>query len=154
MVKDMYLNKKGFTLVEVLAVIIILSMIIAITVPNVYKLINKGKEDSYVTLKNSFVAAAKNFVSDNRYEISVVQTGSCVNNERNVLKIGETLLDDNKLTIDKLVNGGYIKKPKDGIKNPKDDKVLDVDDSYVIVKYDCSRLDYNIYIDDSYLLWN
>ena len=67
----MRLNKKGFTLIEVLAVLVILAMLVAFAIPNVNHLIQQTRNDSYNDLKNSIVVAAKNYVSDYRYEISI-----------------------------------------------------------------------------------
>lgn len=50
------MNKKGFTLVELLAVIVILAVILTIAVPNMVKIINKSKEDTY----NNQVTMIKN----------------------------------------------------------------------------------------------
>ena len=46
------MNKKGFTLVELLGVLIILSIIMLIAVPNVISILDKNK-------KNFFIADAK-----------------------------------------------------------------------------------------------
>ena len=40
------LNNKGFTLIEVLAVIVILSILMAIMVPSVGNIMKKNKEDN------------------------------------------------------------------------------------------------------------
>lgn len=42
-------NKKGFTLVELLAVIAILGVIMVIAVPNVMGIIDKNKKDTYIS---------------------------------------------------------------------------------------------------------
>ena len=44
----MRLNKKGFTLVELLAALVILAAIMAIAVPNVMGILNNSKADAYV----------------------------------------------------------------------------------------------------------
>ncbi len=43
------MNKKGFTLVELLSVIAILAILIVLVLPNVLKLFNKSKKDIFVT---------------------------------------------------------------------------------------------------------
>jgi len=40
-------NNKGFTLVELLAVIVVLGIVLTIAVPGVTKLINKSKKNSF-----------------------------------------------------------------------------------------------------------
>ncbi len=43
------MNKKGFTLVELLAVIAILAILVIIAMPNVLEMFNKAKEDAFMT---------------------------------------------------------------------------------------------------------
>jgi prepilin-type N-terminal cleavage/methylation domain-containing protein len=50
------MKQKGFTLVELLAVIVILAVILVIAVPNIIKVIDKAKYDSY---KNSLILILK-----------------------------------------------------------------------------------------------
>jgi type IV pilus assembly protein PilA len=52
-------KKKGFTLVELLAVIVILAIILAIAVPNVLGIINKSRNDSFISTAKMIVSAAK-----------------------------------------------------------------------------------------------
>ena len=49
------MNKKGFTLVELLAVIAILAILVLVAVPNVLGMFNKAKKDTFLTeTKNIF----------------------------------------------------------------------------------------------------
>jgi len=43
------MNKKGFTLVELLAVIAILAILVIIAIPNVMKMFNDAKKSSFET---------------------------------------------------------------------------------------------------------
>ncbi len=52
------LNKKGMTLFELLAVIVILGIIAAIAYPTVNGIINNTKKDAVVANANTFVNAA------------------------------------------------------------------------------------------------
>ncbi len=63
------MNNKGFTLVEVLAVIVILSIIGAIMTPSVTNIIKQNKVKSCENLKKSIVSACRVYVSDNRNDI-------------------------------------------------------------------------------------
>ena len=56
------MNKKGFTLVELLGVIVILSIIMLIAIPNVVSTLERSKKDTYI-------ADAKKMVSLIQYEI-------------------------------------------------------------------------------------
>ena len=59
-------NKKGFSLVELLAVFVILAIIMVIAIPQVYKYINKGKQEYYVSLEKEISQAAANYLEDYR----------------------------------------------------------------------------------------
>ena len=57
------MNKKGFTLVELLAVLVILSLVAAICYPMVTKTINNQKSKLSEEQKNRIISAAKNYVA-------------------------------------------------------------------------------------------
>ena len=78
------MNKKGFTLVELLAVIAILAILVIIALPNVLKMFNDAK-------KNSFLTEAKTLVQDvsSKY-ISESMKGnklSVISNKKNSLDL-------------------------------------------------------------------
>ena len=58
-------NKKGFTLVELLAVIIIISIIALIVFPVVTKQIKGSKDDLYKVQVENIIKAAKDYILDN-----------------------------------------------------------------------------------------
>ena len=58
-------NKKGFTLVELLAVIAILAILVIIAIPNVLKMFNDAKKNSFLTeAKTVYSEAGKKYISD------------------------------------------------------------------------------------------
>ena len=59
------MNKKGFTLVELLAVLVILGIIAIVCYPIVTRTINNSKTDLSVEQKNRIINAAKNYVAAN-----------------------------------------------------------------------------------------
>ena len=130
------MNSKGFTLIELLAVIVILGIIMAFTYPNVVSLIEKNKNDNYVQLKESIESAAKSYISDYRYEISVDGTS--------IKKVGSYEITDNKILVSYLVDDCKLTLDKDGsIKDPRDkEKCLNFSSSYVIVTFDSVKRDY------------
>lgn len=142
------INNKGFTLVEILAVIIILGVIAAITIPTITTVITKNKEDNYTNLENSILSAAKIYISDNRYNISLTSESCDSNNQRNISMInGRSDMfienESGKLKVSVLINSGDLNDGKEKIINPKNNnQVLDLDNSYVIVKYNCNTKDY------------
>lgn len=68
------MNKKGFTLIELIGTIVILSLALVLIIPTVTNSIKKSVEDADASTKKSIEAAARNYVSDNR-------SVSCVNIE-------------------------------------------------------------------------
>ena len=59
------MKKSGFTLVELLAVIIVISIITLITTINVFKYINSSKNEISKADSSSIISAAKNWSADN-----------------------------------------------------------------------------------------
>lgn len=141
----MKFNNKGFTLIEMLAVVVILGIISTIMIPSVNYIISKNKEDNLNNLNKSIVSAVKLFVSDNRYNISL--SGKCNDDNtgsRDINKIGDIVINDNMVNVSTLVSSSYLSVNKGGIiLNPNDDDLkLDMDNSYIIVRYDCKNRDY------------
>ena len=52
-------NKKAFTLIELLAVIVVLSVVVAITVPVVSKSIENSKKNSAIESANGLIQSAE-----------------------------------------------------------------------------------------------
>lgn len=59
------LNKKGFTLVELLAVIVVLAIILVIAIPNVLGIIDNSRKDSFISTAKMIVDAAKTSIASN-----------------------------------------------------------------------------------------
>ena len=60
------MNKQGFTLVELLGVIILLAVIALITIPAISGAIKTGQENADQQFKDNVVLAAKNWTIDNK----------------------------------------------------------------------------------------
>ena len=63
------MNKRGFTLVELLATIVLLSIISVISYVSISSVIKKNKVNNCRNLIKSIEGASREYVSDNRYKI-------------------------------------------------------------------------------------
>lgn len=112
------LDNKGFTLVEVIAVVVILSVLSLLIVPSISGLLNRSKENSYSDLINSIKLSCEQYINDNRYSNTVnINCTSCESEE----------CKQNKITIKSLLDNGYLSPSGtddsgDYIVNPKDKK--------------------------------
>ncbi len=71
------MKKKGFTLVELLAVIAILAILVIIAMPNVLEMFNKAKQDAFETEVQSHVKAVTNeFITTGKLIYSNVVDGA------------------------------------------------------------------------------
>lgn len=109
------MNKKGMSLVELLAVVVIIGAICMIAVPAVTKYIDKGSVQTFLTYESSAKDAATNFVLDCVGSLS----GSCDLPEKGEVKL---------FYLNDLIKKGYI----DEIKNPSGEACHN-DSSFVIV---------------------
>ena len=60
------MNKKGFTLIELVSVLVILSVLAVIIFPNILSSISKGKNDLKKDNEKLIISGAKEYVSDNQ----------------------------------------------------------------------------------------
>jgi prepilin-type N-terminal cleavage/methylation domain-containing protein len=70
------MKKKGFTLVELLAVIAILAILVIIALPNVLGMFNEAKKNTFVTeLQSIYTTAETQFVSDSMGDMTQFTDG-------------------------------------------------------------------------------
>ena len=97
------MNKKGFTLVELLAVIAILALLVIIALPNVLKMFNQAKKDTFLTeAKTIYKEISKKYISETMRGNKI----SIISNDNNKLELES---NDLKYKV-KLKNDGSIKK--------------------------------------------
>ena len=138
----MKLNYKGFTLVELLAVIAIMGMLAVIMVPTISGVIEENKTNNLKNLENSIKSSARAYISDNRYEIKL-DNKSCNNNtKREIFSINNKTILESKITVELLVNEGYLKSNSGEIINPETNKTINKGKSNIEVKYNCSSKDF------------
>jgi len=113
-------NSYGFTIVELLAIIVVLGVVIGIAVPSVNAIINRSKSESYDNQVEYIERAAKNYVDDNDISLET--------NEEYVVQMTA------------LCNNGYLKCPID---NPLNGEALN---GYVLVTFTSN--DYHYYFVD------
>lgn len=90
-------NKKGFTLVELLAVIVILGVLTAIAVPSVLGISKKIKTDMYESKKKTVEVALELWADDNK--------SSCIKNIDSLTV--KNLIEDNYLKADDKNNSSF-----------------------------------------------
>ena len=126
------MNKKGFTLVEVIVVLAILSLILIIMVPNVFVLVEKNNEKSCKSLKDNIESAAKIYVTNNKYNLGI----KCYDENNS----DDTTL---KITLNDLINSGDLTTDSSGkITNPINNTEIP-HTNIIKVTYDCSTKDFN-----------
>lgn len=61
------MNRKGFTLIELIAVIVMISLIMVIVVPNILDIVSESKETSYNTLVKNIVTSSEMYYEECEY---------------------------------------------------------------------------------------
>lgn len=107
------MKNKGFTLVEVLAVITIIGLLALITVPTVDSIIKRGKEDAFVVQKEAILSSLKNWAASKTLTLPTVN--------------GETLTT----TIGELKVSGFLEVET---KNPMNDLCFSNDTILVVTR--------------------
>ena len=105
------MNKKGFTLVELLAVIAILAILVIIALPNVLKMFNQAKKDMFLTeAKTIYKEISKKYISETMRgnKISIISnTNNKLDLESNNLKYKVKLNNDGSIKKFEVSNGNY-----------------------------------------------
>lgn len=98
-------KRNGFTLVELMAVIIIISLIALLTFPNIINQIKKTKKSNNKMIEDVVIEQAKKYVNDNKDEL---------------------LEDEYCMPISTLIDNDYIKEDFVNINDIKDNKVVHI----------------------------
>ncbi len=117
------MNNKGFTLVELLAVIVVLAILIAIAVPSTISISNKLKVNMYCSKIDSIETAAKLYGEDRKDSF---------------IDKYDSQYPSKTITVKTLVESGDLKKDNNAepyIVDPRDNKSMDDFSFIVYVKY-------------------
>jgi len=121
------MNRRGFTLVELLLVIAIVAILLLVLVPNVFVMLDKNNVKSCNNLIKNIESAAKVYVSEKKYELGF--GCSSPSNKKSI-------------TFQTLINYGSLKTDSTGrIVNPIDDSVISLTRT-VDVTYNCNNREF------------
>lgn len=68
-------KNKGFTVIEILAVIVILGILTAVAIPNVVRYITRSRKQAYETMEKSIYDGARNYVLDDNKFLNKCDNG-------------------------------------------------------------------------------
>ncbi len=117
--------KKAFTLVELLAIIVILGVIAIVSIPAINDMLESQKEDEYDKFVKDLYLVAENYVT--------IESSIKANLNKN---------DNIFINIGDLINEGYITHE---IVNPKTEEVIDSSDTIKVIKNDDNSLSFEYY---------
>ena len=118
----MNVNKKGFTIIELIMVIVIISILSLVLVPNIITFNNKNKIKSCESLEKNIISVAKIYVTNNKYDLGFDCSGNI--EETNIY-----------IQLKTLVNSGDLSSP---ITNPMTKDKIDLNKT-ITVTYDCTN---------------
>ena len=121
------LNKKGFTLVELIATIVVLALVVSISAYAITNIINSAKAKNYELLIKNIKDASETYYQECKYKYSNNSGITCNDN----------------VTLQDLVNYGYLKgngtkDDKMVIVNPKDN--INIGECSIAIKYENGKL--------------
>ena len=135
------MNKKGFTLVELLAVIAILAILVIIALPNVLKMFNDSKKNSFLTeAKTVYNEVSKKYISESMKGNKLTYVSSEDNTKLDMtgkkLQYCVLLNADGSVKSMKVLNGEWIVELPDN-KKITDLKITDLKQIPTDYKFEC-----------------
>jgi len=130
------MNNKGFTLIELILVISVLSMLALLSTPNIIKLLEKNKADNYNSTIDSIVKATELYISNNRYEL--VYDDKCLpsDSEKNI---------NTTIKLQNIIDTKDIKTP---VTNFCTDEIIS-SDTIIKITLNCGTKQFKIDIDET-----
>ncbi len=99
--------KKGFTLLELLAVLIIMGLILAITIPSIGNVIDRNREKLFLENENRMLDAANNYTLENTSSLPSV-VGTSIKIDISTLIEGQYMEEINDLKDEDTPCEGYV----------------------------------------------
>ena len=119
------MNKKGFTLIEIIGVVTVLSLILIVAIPSLTKTVKRNSQNKYNDYIDNIKIAAENYVVDKLKEGSFIEEGK----------------DTNYISLGKLMDVGYV---ENAVSNPKNNKTLSRDTRIKVQKQPDNTYSYEI----------
>ena len=128
------MNKRGFTLVELLSVLVLISLLFGLAIPGINKISSNMKKKSYSKKVNLIESAAILWGQDNR---TLLQSNDCTINGKK--------MSCYKITIGSLIENNYLDSDNNSGEyiNPKNNK--DMKDCNVFVYKENNRVYAELY---------
>lgn len=99
------MNNKGFTLIEILAVLVVISMITAVVLRSIHSTLSVSKEEAYKLMKNNIVSVSYQYIEE------------C---DKGLISCDFSFETQNRFPASVLKDSGYFKD----LKSPIDEKDL------------------------------
>lgn len=132
------MNNKGFTLVELLATLVVLAIVMSIGTVSIIAIVNSAKEKNYTLLINNIKSAAETYYQECKYSRETIE--EMFGGDADLA----AAFCDYDITLGELVTYGYIKgnkKEENGtfkIVNPKDES--DISECSITVSYQDNKV--------------
>lgn len=116
-------RSKGFSLIELIVVLLLIAILLLIISPSIIDAITEFKENKRIEIiENSIISATKIYLTDSKYDMNII----CDNNNKEI---------DVNVTIDYLIENNYL--------TINNNDLTKIDKDNFKVTYDCSTKKYS-----------